>query len=102
MSDVKIVLMEVQKEYAEIALKTEKLRQFLVAYDAAVKATKRSEMSLSKDGWRFDGVTLSHRCILVQQYGAMDMYKESLAARLLAMSREINARAKSKSKKAKR
>lgn len=99
MSDVKLVLMEVQKEYADIALKTEKLRRFLVAYDAAVKATKRSEKSLSKDGWRFDGVTLSHRCILIQQYGAMDMYKTSLEARLLSMSKEINARAKKKAKK---
>lgn len=99
MSDVKLVLMEVQKEYADIALKTEKLRQFLVAYDAAVKVTKRSEKSLSKDGWRFDGVTLSHRCILIQQYGAMDMYKTSLEARLLSMSKEINARAKKKAKK---
>lgn len=99
MTDVRIVLMEVQREYAELALKTEKLRQFLVAYDAAVKATKRSEKSLSKDGWRFDGVTLSHRCILVQQYGAMDMYKTSLEARLLSMSKEINARAKKKAKK---
>lgn len=99
MTDVRIVLMEVQREYAELALKTEKLRQFLVAYDAAVKVTKRSEKSLSKDGWRFNGVTLSHRCILVQQYGAMDMYKTSLEARLLAMSKEINARAKKKAKK---
>ena len=99
MSDVRIVLMEVQKEYAELALKTEKLRQFLVAYDAAVKATKRSAKSLLKDGWRFDGVTLSHRCILAEQYGAMAMYKDSLEARLLSMSKELNARAKKKAKK---
>lgn len=99
MSDVKIVLMEVQKEYAEIALKTEKLRQFLVAYDAAVKATKRSERSLSKDGWRFDGVTLAHQALLEKQYEAMIMYKKALEERLLAMSREINARAKKKAKK---
>lgn len=99
MTDVRIVLMEVQKEYAELALKTEKLRQFLVAFDFAAVATNRTFKSLSKDGWRFNGVTFAHRRFLEQQYVAMIGYKKALEARLLAMSKEINARSKKKAKK---
>lgn len=99
MTDVKLVLMEVQKEYADISLKAEKLRRFLVAYEAAEKATMRSLKSLSKDGWRFDGVTLAHQALLEKQYEAMIMYKKALEERLLSMSKEINARAKKKAKK---
>ena len=91
MKDQRLELLEAQCEYAELGLKIEKLIRFIDAFEAAVNATDRKESSLLRDGWRFQGVTITHKRMMTRQYFAMIKYRSVLCERLVYMTKALKA-----------
>lgn len=91
MRDQRLELLETQCEYAELGLKIEKLRWFIDAFEAAVNATDRKAPSLLRDGWRFQGVTITHKRMLDRQFFAMIDYRSVLCERIVYMTKAIKA-----------
>ena len=70
-AELKIELLKVQAEFADLSLKIERLEQFLDESKEAVNATGRGVKALLKDGWRFKGVTITHLAMLHAQKETM-------------------------------
>ena len=100
LSELKIELLKVQAEFADLSLKIERLDQFLDEANEAVSATGRGVKELLKDGWRFKGVTLTHIAMLQAQKEAMCVYRSILSDRMSYMRKTLRSQSKKRSKKA--
>lgn len=98
--ELKIVLLKVQAEFADLSLKIERLEQFLDEAKESVNATGRSANALLKDGWRFNGVTLTHLAMLHAQKETMCVYRSILSDRMNDMRKTLRSQSKKRSKKA--
>ena len=99
-SELKIELLKVQAEFADLSLKIERLEQFLDGAKGTVSATGRDVKALLKDGWRFKGVTLTHIAMLQAQKEAMCVYRSILSDRMSYMRKTLRSQSKKQSKKA--
>lgn len=99
-AELKIVLLKVQAEFADLSLKIERLEQFLDGSKAAVIATGRGVKALLKDGWRFNGVTLTHLAMLQAQKEVMCIYRSVLSDRMIDLRKTLHSQSKKRSKKA--
>ena len=98
--ELKIVLLKVQTEFADLSLKIERLERFLDESKAAVSATGRGVKALLKDGWRFKGVTITHLAMLHAQKETMCVYRSILSDRMKDMRKTLRSQSKKRSKKA--
>lgn len=99
-SELKIELLKVQAEFADLSLKIERLEQFLDESKEAVSATGRCVKALLKDGWRFKGVTITHLAMLHAQKETMCVYRSILSDRMNDMRKTLRSQSKKRSKKA--
>ena len=99
-AELKIVLLKVQTEFADLSLKIESLEQFLDESKEAVSATGRGVKALLKDGWRFNGVTITHLAMLNAQKETMCVYRSILSDRMKDMRKTLRSQSKKRSKKA--
>lgn len=99
-AELKLALLKVQAEFADLSLKIERLEQFLDESNEAVSATGRGAKALLKDGWRFKGVTLTHIAMLQAQKEAMCVYRSILSDRMSYMRKTLRSQSKKQSKKA--
>lgn len=97
--ELKIVLLKVQTEFADLSLKIERLEQFLDESKEAVSATGRGVKALLKDGWRFNGVTITHLAMLHAQKETMCVYRSILSDRMNDMIKTLRSQLKKRSKK---
>ena len=98
-SELKIELLKVQAEFADLSLKIERLEQFLDESKEAVNATGRGVKALLKDGWRFKGVTITHLAMLHAQKETMCVYRSILSDRMNDMRKTLRLQSKKRSKK---
>ena len=98
--ELKIVLLNVQAEFADLSLKIERLEQFLDESKEAARATGRCVKSLLKDGWRFKGVTITHMAMLYAQKETMCVYRSILSDRMNDMRKTLRSQSKKRGKKA--
>lgn len=99
-AELKIELLKVQAEFADLSLKIERLDQFLDESKEAVSATGRGVKALLKDGWRFKGVTITHLAMLQVQKETMCVYRSILSDRMDDMRKTLRSQSKKRSKKA--
>lgn len=99
-AELKIVLLKVQTEFADLSLKIERLEQFLDESKEAVSATGRGVKALLKDGWRFNGVTITHLAMINAQKETMCVYRSILSDRMKDMRKTLRSQSKKRSKKA--
>lgn len=99
-AELKIELLKVQAEFADLSLKIERLDQFLDESKEAVSATGRGVKALLKDGWRFKGVTITHLAMLQAQKETMCVYRSILSDRMDDMRKTLRSQSKKRSKKA--
>lgn len=99
-AELKIELLQVQAEFADLSLKIERLEQFLDESNEAVSATGRGAKALLKDGWRFKGVTITHLAMIHAQKETMCIYRSILSDRMNDMRKTIRSQSKKRSKKA--
>ena len=98
-AELKIELLKVQAEFADLSLKIERLEQFLDESKEAVSATGRCVKALLKDGWRFKGVTITHLAMLHAQKETMCVYRSILSDRMNDMRKTLRSQSKKRSKK---
>ena len=98
-AELKIALLKVQAEFADLSLKIERLEQFLDESKEAVNATGRGVKALLKDGWRFKGVTITHLAMLHAQKETMCVYRSILSDRMNDMRKTLRLQSKKRSKK---
>ena len=98
-AELKIELLKVQSEFADLSLKIERLERFLDESKDAVSATGRCVKSLLKDGWRFNGVTITHLAMLHAQKETMCVYRSILSDRMNDMRKTLRLQSKKRSKK---
>ena len=98
-AELKIELLKVQAEFADLSLKIERLEQFLDESKEAVSATGRCVKALLKDGWRFKGVTITHLAMLHAQKEMMCVYRSILSDRMNDMRKTLRSQSKKRSKK---
>ena len=98
-AELKIELLKVQAEFADLSLKIERLEQFLDESKEAVCATGRGVKALLKDGWRFKGVTITHLAMLHAQKETMCVYRSILSDRMNDMRKTLRLQSKKRSKK---
>ena len=99
-AELKIELLKVQAEFADLSLKIERLEQFLDESKEAVNATGRGVKALLKDGWRFKGVTITHMAMLHAQKETMCVYRSILSDRMNDMRKTLRLQSKKRGKKA--
>lgn len=99
-AELKIELLQVQAEFADLSLKIERLEQFLDESNEAVSATGRGAKALLKDGWRFKGLTITHLALLHAQKETMCFYRSILSDRMNDMRKTLRSQSKKRSKKA--
>lgn len=99
-AELKIELLKVQAEFADLSLKIERLEQFLDESKEAVNATGRGVKALLKDGWRFKGVTITHLAMLHAQKETMCVYRSILSDRMNDMRKTLRLQSKKRGKKA--
>ncbi len=99
-AELKLALLKVQAEFADLSLKIERLEQFLDESKEAVNATGRGVKALLKDGWRFKGVTITHLAMLHAQKETMCVYRSILSDRMNDMRKTIRLQSKKRGKKA--
>ena len=99
-AELKIGLLKVQAEFADLSLKIERLEQFLDEANKAISATGRGGKALLKDGWRFNGLTITHLAMLNAQKETMCVYRSILSDRMSDMRKTILSQSKKRSKKA--
>lgn len=99
-AELKIKLLKVQAEFADLSLKIERLEQFLDESKEAVSAPGRGVKALLKDGWRFKGVTITHLAMLHAQKETMCVYRSILSDRMKDMRKTLRSQSKKRSKKA--
>lgn len=99
-AELKIELLKVQSEFADLSLKIERLEQFLDESKEAVNATGRGVKALLKDGWRFKGVTITHLAMLHAQKETMCVYRSILSDRMNDMRKTLRLQSKKRGKKA--
>lgn len=99
-AELKIELLKVQSEFADLSLKIERLDRFLDESKAAVSETGRGVKALLKDGWRFKGVTITHLAMLHAQKETMCVYRSILSDRMNDMRKTLRSQSKKRSKKA--
>lgn len=99
-AELKIALLKVQAEFADLSLKIERLEQFLDESKEAARATGRCVKSLLKDGWRFKGVTITHLAMIYAQKETMCVYRSILSDRMNDMRKTLRSQSKKRSKKA--
>lgn len=99
-AELKLALLKVQAEFADLSLKIERLEQFLDESKGAVSATGRGVKELLKDGWRFKGVTITHLAMLHAQKETMCVYRSILSDRMNDMRKTLRSQSKKRSKKA--
>ena len=100
LSELKIELLKVQAEFADLSLKIERLDQFLDEANKAISATGRGGKALLKDGWRFNGLTITHLAMIHAQKETMCVYRSILSDRMNDMRKTILSQSKKRSKKA--
>ena len=100
LSELKIELLKVQAEFADLSLKIERLEQFLDESKDAVRATGRGGKALLKDGWRFHGLTITHLAMIHAQKETMCVYRSILSDRMNDMRKTLRSQSKKRSKKA--
>lgn len=98
-AELKIELLKVQTEFADLSLKIERLEQFLDESKEAVNSTGRGVKALLKDGWRFNGVTITHLAMLHAQKETMCVYRSILSDRMNDMRKTLRLQSKKRSKK---
>ena len=98
-AELKIELLKVQAEFADLSLKIERLEQFLDESKESVSATGRGVKALLKDGWRFKGVTITHLAMLHAQKETMCVYRSILSDRMNDMRKTLRLQSKKRSKK---
>ena len=94
-AELKIKLLKVQAEFADLSLKIERLEQFLDESKEAVSATGRGVKALLKDGWRCGGYTITHMELMEEQFSVMSAYYEILAKRKRDTVKHIKRQKKS-------
>ena len=99
-AELKIELLKVQSEFADLSLKIERLARFLDESKEAVSATGRGVKALLKDGWRFKGVTITHLAMLHAQKETMCVYRSILSDRMNDMIKTLRSQSKKRGKKA--
>ena len=99
-AELKIELLTVQAEFADLSLKIERLEQFLDEANKAISATGRGAKALLKDGWRFNGLTITHLAMIHAQKETMCVYRSILSDRMNDMRKALRSQSKKRSKKA--
>lgn len=99
-AELKLALLKVQAEFADLSLKIERLEQFLDESKEAVSAAGRGVKALLKDGWRFKGVTITHLAMLHAQKETMCIYRSILSDRMNDMRKTLRSQSKKRGKKA--